>query len=219
MKKLFYLFIPLIIIMTGCDSKLDVEIKNSDVTVSNRFILDKSIVDDSIYYTVDKLAGKYFLSADFLIGDTKEYYDGNKAIYKKTEKFKLSNFENSNMFSFCYDAHNVIEEKNYILITTSDKFKCYDIYKELDNFDITLKTNHKMIKTNADEVSGYIYKWHISKSNADNKPVYIKLHKDKYVFNYENEFVIKVSIIASFIILMLIIGLIIMRKVKKASKI
>ncbi len=220
MKRIFYLIIPLLFLfVVGCDAKLDVVIKDKNVTISNKFIIDKSQVDDSIYYTIDRMAGKYFLSADFLLGDSKEYYDGDKAIYMKKEKFSLKEFERSNIFSFCYDAHNVILEDNYILITTSNNFKCYDIYKELDNFDIVLKTNHKLIETNADEIDGYIYKWHVSKSNANNKPISIKLYKDKYVFNYEHEFTIKVAIIALVILTILITAFIIRRRVKKAGEV
>ena len=220
MRKVYYLFIPLVLIfLVGCDSKLNVTVKDKDVVVSNEFILDKSEITDSIYYSVDRIAGKYFLSADFLLGDTKEYYKGNNAIYRKKEKYSLDKFNESNIFSFCYDAHNVVIDKDSILITTSNKFKCYDIYKELENFDIVLKTNHKLIETNADEIDGYIYKWHVSKSNANNKPISIKIYKDKYVFNYENEFTIKVGIITFAILTILTIVFIIRRRVKKANKI
>ena len=220
MKRILYIIIlPIIVFLAGCDAKLDVVIKDDDVIVSNKFIIDKSDVNDSIYFTIDKMAGKYFISADFLIGDTKEYYDGDKAIYVKKERFSLDKFNDSNLFSFCYDAHNVVIKDDYILISTSDKFKCFNIYEELDNFDIVLKSNHKLMDTNADEIGRYTYTWHFKKSEASNKKIYIKLYRDKYVFNYENEFIIKIIIIASFFLTILISALIIVRRVKKAGKV
>lgn len=221
LKKSCYLLLALFFIfLVGCDAKLDIEIKDNDVITANSFIIDKSLVNDSIYYTIDNIAGKYFPSADFLIGeDTKEFYDGDKAVYQKKQKFSLGTFNDSNIFSFCYDAHNVIVEDDYIQISTNDKFKCYDYYSELDSFDIVLKTNHKLIESNADEVNGYIYKWHITKDNANDKAIYIKLYRDKYVFNYENEFVKTALIIASIVLLIGVIVFIIVRKVKKAGNV
>lgn len=220
LKKAFCLLLLCFIFLVGCDAKLDIEIKDNDVITESSFIIDKSMVKDSIYYTVDNIAGKYFPSADFLIGeDTKEYYDGNKAIYQKTEKFSLGTFNNSNIFSFCYDAHNVIVEDDYIQISTNNKFKCYDYYSELESFDIVLKTNHKLIESNADEVNGYIYKWHITKDNANDKAIYIKLYRDKFVFNYENEFLKTALIIAGIVLIIGIIVFIIIRKVKKAGNV
>lgn len=220
LKKSFCLLLLCFIFLVGCDAKLDIEIKDNDVITTNSFIIDKSLVNDSIYYTMDNIAGKYFPSADFLIGeDTKEFYDGDKAVYQKKQKFSLGTFNNSNIFSFCYDAHNVIVEDDYIQISTNDKFKCYDYYSELDSFDIVLKTNHKLIESNADEVNGYVYKWHITKDNASSKAIYIKLYRDKFVFNYENEVVKTALIIASIVLIIGAIVFIIVRKVKKAGNV
>lgn len=219
MKRILFILLPLLLCLVGCDAKLNVEIKDNDVTVTNTFIIDKSMVNDSIYYTIDNIAGKYFPSADFLIGDnTKEFYKGDKAYYQKTEKYKLNKFNESNIFSFCYDAHNVILEEDYILISTDNKFKCYNYYKELDNFDIILKSNHKLIETNADEVGSYTYTWHIDSTNANNKPIYIKLYKDKYVFNYNNEFLKTMIIVVLLIVITASSIIYAIFKVRKAQK-
>lgn len=221
MKRNILLLLIILLTLVGCNAKYEVEIKDDDVIEKKSLIIDKtSVLDDNIYYTFDKMASKYFLSTDFLLGgEIKEYYDEDKAIYQKTNTFKLTEFNNSEVFNYCYDAHNVIIEDDYILISTSNVFKCFDIYDELDNVDIVLKTNHKSIENNADEVDGYIYKWHVTKDNYQNKNIYIKLYQDKYVFNYENEFVKKVLVIGGVILFITIIILIFVIKKKRASKI
>ncbi len=221
MYKKLLILIPILIILAGCSAKYEVEIKNNKVIEKSSFIIDKSLVEDNnIYYAVAKLSGKYFLNTDFLLGgNIKEYYDDNKAIYQKSSDTNISNYNNSDIFRYCYDAHNVIIDDDYIMITTSDKFKCFDLYEELDDVDIILKSNHKLIETNADVVDGYIYKWHITKDNAKDKKIYIKLQKDKFVFNYENEFVKKMLIISGIIVIIALIGFVIFRKNRKASKI
>ena len=50
-----------------------------------------------------------------------------------------------------------------------------------------------MVENNADKVEkGYIYIWNIDRSNYKEKIPTLKLYTKKHVFNYENEFVIRV---------------------------
>lgn len=221
MRKKFIFIILIILFMCGCSFKYEVEIKDNMVNEKKSIILSKSsVINNDIYLTIDKMAGKYFPSADFLIGEnTKEYYDNDDAIYEKLNNVSIEDYNNAEIFSYCYDAHNVIKEDNYILISTSNVFKCFDIYDELDNVDIILKTNHKSMENNADEVDGYIYKWHITKDNYKNKNIYIKLYQDKYVFNYENEFVKKALVIGGVLIFLTLIILVFVIKKKRASEI
>ena len=69
----------------------------------------------------------------------------------------------------------------------------------LDELTINLKTNHKVVSSNADEVNGYHYKWHITRESKNDAAIMITLKKNKYVFNYENEFVKKILPFAIFV--------------------
>lgn len=220
MKKNFILLIIVLFTLVGCDAKYEVELKNKKIVEKDSLIIDKdSVIDDSIYFTIDKMASKYFLSTDFLLGgEKKEYYEDDKAIYQKINKMDLNEYNNSDIFGYCYSAHNVVIEDDYVLITTSNSFNCFDRYSELENVDIVFKSNHKLIETNADEVGKYTYTWHINKENAANKKIYIKLYSDKYVFNYNHEFTKKVCIVVGIVAVILLIVLILIKKHKKASK-
>ena len=89
----------------------------------------------------------------------------------------------------------------------------------LDELDIIIKSNHKLKETNADSINGYEYTWHFDQNNYKDGNVYLKLYKDKYVFNYENEFTIQIIIISAFVLTILISTFIIIRRVKKAGKV
>ena len=222
MKK--YILILLIIFLTGCSAKYEVEIKDKQVNEKSSFIISKhEVASDGIYYTVSRMAGKYFLNVDFLIGDTKEYYEGENAIYQKKSNTNINEYNTSDIFNYCYDAHNVLNEKKYYTISTSDTFKCFDKYQELEDVKIVLKTNHKVKDNNADSIDGYTYTWNINKKNYNNKRIYIKLYKDKYIFNYENEFYKKIALYGSAACAIIIIGLFVtlkvMRKRHKSNKI
>ena len=70
------------------------------------------------------------------------------------------------IFSFCYDAHNVIVEDNYILITTSNNFKCYDIYSN-DSIRKEINNLLEKFKTSVEKLNEVISK--LEKSEKENK--------------------------------------------------
>ncbi len=194
MKKTIIILL-LLIIVSGCSAKYEIEIKDKKINEKSSFIINKKEVEsDGIYYTVSRIAGKYFLNVDFLIGDTKEYYENENAIYQKRNTTSIDEYNSSDMLKYCYSAHNVLNEKKYYIISTSNTFECFEKYQELDNVQIVLKTNHQVKENNADKVDGYTYTWNINKNNYNDKRIYIKLYKDKYVFNYENEFYKKIAL-------------------------
>ena len=91
-------------------------------------------------------------------------------------------------------------------MSTSLKNLCFYEYPILENITINLKTNHKVVSSNANIVDGYHYTWNIDKDNKDDAAIQITIKKDEYVFNYENELVKKVMFFVLIIGIILGVG-------------
>ena len=212
MKFKYLLCLVLIVILTGCKATYNLEIKNKD------FIENISITDNR---SLDYFKNNKFYAIMDGASNFKEY---NKKVEKDSKvKFKYSyninDYRKATILKTCFKAYSVIDEKDYYLLSTSTGVKCA---KEedavlLDGLKIVIKTNHKVKESNADQVKGYVYTWNIKKDDYDNARIYIKLYKDKYVFNYDNEFVITVLIISSILLIIALLTFIIIKKVKKAG--
>ncbi|MCI8567956.1 MAG: hypothetical protein HFG48_01400, partial [Bacilli bacterium] len=114
-------------------------------------------------------------------------------------------------------------ENNNIIISTSSKNKCFDMYKNLDSITVKLKTNHKVVNSTADEVDLHTYIWKLTRENSNDKPLQITLKRNEYVFNYDNRLVKLVgfsAFLAFIIVLFYKLGIIIYNfKVRRRNKI
>lgn len=213
MKKKILLLI-LLVFVTGCNAEYNIEIYNGEVREDMEFVsTDSSVWDSEVQYGLtyrDLLLASvrypYPAFNDTIVDeddtiklDGVEYYDnrlisdaGRLGQKLKYHKFTLDNFSESSIVNKCYQYFNVIEEGDNVVLSTSLKNLCFDEYPILDNITIKLKTNHKVVSSNADIVDGYHYTWNIDRDNKDDAAVLITIKKDEYIFNYENEFVKKV---------------------------
>lgn len=216
MKIRYLVIISLIIILSGCKAVYKLEIKDG--------IFKENI---NINTAGNKSNMKYF-------ADNKFYAIMNGASKFVAYKKKINNNEvnfshvydgldyvESTTLKTCFTAYNVVKEGNYYLLSTSKGIKCATEEDAvlLDELDIVIKSNHKLKETNADSINGYEYTWHFNKNNYKDGKIYLKLYKNKYVFNYENEFTIQIIIISAFVLTILISAIIIVRRVKKAGKV
>ena len=227
MKKKILLLV-LLVFMTGCSAEYNIEIYNNEVRENMEFVSTdtsvwdsevqygltyRDLLDASINYPYPVFNSTVVDEDDTIKLDGVEYYDNklisdsNKLGQKlKYHKFTLENFNDSSLVNKCYQFFNVIEEGENIVISTSLKNLCFDEYPILENITINLKTNHKVVSSNADIVNGYHYTWNIGKDNKDDAAVLITIKKDEYIFNYENEFVKKVMFFVLIIVIILSVG-------------
>ena len=215
MKYRYIFLIAIIVIMTGCKATYKLEIKDNNFKES---ISINSTKDSEMKYFKDN---KFYA-----IMNGASNFEEYKKKDKKNEvsfsyKFNDLDYKESTVLKSCFKAYSVIKEGKYYILSTSKGLKC-SVEEDrvlLDNLDVVIKSNHKLKDTNADEVNGYKYIWHFNKDNYQDGNIYLKLYKDKYVFNYDNEFTIKVIIIGVSVLTILITALIIIRRVKKAQKV
>lgn len=240
MKKKVILLVTSLCIMTGCSATYNIEIYNDMVKEDLEYgnflsetwdtpiqygLTYRELVESSVSYPYPVFNSTVVDENDTIKLDGVEYYD-NKLISNRNQlgqslsyhKFKINNFHDSSIVNKCYQFFNIIEEEDNIIFSTSLKNLCFDIYPELKELTIHLKTNHKVVNTNADKVDGYHYTWDITRENQEDAAILITLKKNEYIFNYENEFIKKIIYIGGFIGIILVVSVIIYTNIKKKNQ-
>jgi hypothetical protein len=223
LKKII-LSVLLLLLVSGCDAVYNVEIYNDTCKEDATIIEDNS----SNWYDKNQYGGTFkdMLDEEY---NRDNYYYSKKMISTETElglnykgKLSLSDYDTSSIVYRCYDYFSMTEQDDSIVISTSKHNLCFDNYKWLDSLIVNVKTNHKVINNNADNVNGNTYTWNLTKYDND-RSIQIELSKDEYVFNYDNEVLKKfgaVAIVAGAITLVLIfVALYFYIKSKRANKI
>lgn len=217
MKKIV-LLVLMVIFLTACDVKYNIEFKDDKVYENFTVSVNKN---------TEKISSKYLKENDFYVSIDPEMVKYNKKIEerKDIEKFLYSysydidNYINSKALSSCFKAYTVIKENDYYMFTTSKGVKCIksDTSTIIDNLDIVITSNHKLIETNADEVSGYKYIWHVNDKNYKNKFIKLKLYQKKYVFNYRGSFVKKLLLSLAILTIAIIVVIKVRSKIKNSN--
>ena len=230
MKKKLLLLI-LLFLVTGCSATYDVEIYNDIVKEDMEFIESNSskwdseaqygltyreLLTDSVDYPYPAFSDAMVDENDRIKIDGVEYYN-NKLISENNKlgqslsyhKFNLNNFSESSIIKKCYKYFSIIEEEDNIILSTSLENLCFNEYENLDFITVNLKTNHKVVSSNADIVDGYHYTWNLSSEEKDDAAILITLKKNEFIFNYENEFVKKIMYFVLIIGIILGVGAIV----------
>lgn len=215
MKKKYILLFVLCFLLSGCTYNYELEIYNDTwkekITINS---LDTGINTSPSEYMASKL-----LEIDGSLSLlNRKVKDIDNSSLESTFSGKLDSYETdvSDILS-CYDLYKVNEYDDVITILTSDKFNCFEYYPELEQVTVMIKSNHKLIETNADRVDGYRYYWTIDKVTSDNEKILLKLDSNKKIFNYEGEFVKKVILICGFAVIIIGSATISYKRLKKRN--
>lgn len=208
-----------ILFLTGCTVKYNIEFKD-DKVFENFDVVVTEKEPNSI---------KYLKENDFYAYFNPEMIKYNKTIstdkditkFNYSYSYNIDDYKNSMALSSCFSGYSIIKEGNYYLISTSDGVKCMtsDYSTIIDELDIVITTNHKLIDTNADEVSNYRYIWHINRENYVDKSIYLKIYQDKYVINYKNSVTNTLLIVLGIFVLVILPIIYIVLKRKKSNNI
>lgn len=226
MKKNIILFLIISPILFGCTAEYNLKIINDDYYESvNGFDINtnslKKTVEEELRYNT------FALNSQVADIDTDEKIDGvsyyNKKLVEKDSliginynfRYNKENYYDSYIANQCYKKYSFINNNSTYVISTDDTNKCMD---NVDTLTIHINTNHKVKKSNADEVDGNDYYWNINKSNSKNKPIYFEYYKDKYIFDSNKLIKIIVSVLI-FIGGILIVSMVMIRKKNNNNKI
>lgn len=175
MKRIkIILLVLLLCISTGCSVKYNLTFNNN--VLSENIQIDASDIDITVEQ-IQKMLDEQVYQQD----EEQQLYQvkQNGKKIQLSQKYNILTYRNSPLLSQCYTAYNVIENENYYDFTTSETFTCNPFeYTYIDNLQIKIKTNHKVLSHNADYVKNNTYIWNITKENANNKPIQIRFSKE-----------------------------------------
>lgn len=180
MKKIIFLI--LILLVSGCTSNYNLEISNDSFKENINIKIDKDLIPTESTQENIELDDPI---TPFLEGKQSALFSNEKVYYKKkvtyyddyvdvTMKYNYTSnkFKDSNSLNLCFDDF-VFEDDDTYYIHAYGTFYC--LYTE--DININIKTNNKVIKSNADSINGNVHTWIINSSNYNN--VNIEFEVDK----------------------------------------
>ena len=214
MKKIIFMLIVLLF-LTGCTANYELQINNNKIkeklTVLETNLELVDIENDSGWTIRDSFESLLSKDEFGVKNYTIKSLNNDEQLGIEYNSQKLESLENANVLNLCYTNPTITVDKNIVKIKTGDNFECYDLYENLESVKVTFKTNHKVISTNADSKQGNKYIWNITEEG--NKNIEITYDSSKTTFNI----VVYVCIFAAIIILV-VLGYIIFRKIYKKNK-
>lgn len=220
MKKIFILVC--LLFLTGCNATYEITIKDNQIKEKltlveldqNKFEQEndtgwtlRQIFESQIEVSKDEFSMEEYTVKD-LSTDNKLAleYNSNNSKYSKS-------LINSPAINQCYTNPIMRIEDDVIKFSTGSDFDCYEYYDTLDEVKIVLKTNHKVISSNAQKIEDDKYIWILTKDGEKN-----------IEFSYEKMDVKESNLITivGIIILILVVGFVslyLYRKSKEENKI
>lgn len=227
MKK--FLLLICLLFFTGCSVKYNLDFKD-DKLIENISFLSASneeynLIKKKEFAPVPAFVDTPVNLEEPLKTDGFEYYSlkaHSNNVYMNY-KFDKKNYGNSYMASLCYDYFKFFETDEDYVISTGNKFNCSFSTYEFDVIDVVITTNHEVLYSNAHEVNGDEYIWHISDANKDNANIQISFSKDVVRTGFEkfirNNSVIIIIVGLSMLLLGIMFVLFIRVKNKQVNKI
>ena len=211
MKKIRLLFVLVaLIFLTGCSANYEVEIYNNTVNEHIDLVDSTSMDGTENKKNIENLFYKYLDSSDLLYTRNFEIVSDelrNKYSLSEDSSYTIEEYqEELGYVRNCCRSVEISDDKEFINFRTLGYFKWFEKYDELDELTIKVKSNHKVKEHNADKVSGHTYIWYINKMNYKDKIPSLKLYSNKYVFNYNNEFIKKILPIIIIVGIIVIVG-------------
>lgn len=193
MKKILFLILTLGL-LTGCGSdyelkvnkysieeKAQVKLKNNDydkaVLLNEIFRVTNINYDDDTEmgkYVIDQLRNNKLSPGYNLDGNLNKKITNNKISLSYT--YKNDEFSSSNIFNSCFKDTYYDSTDDYYIIKGYNSFKC--MIK--DKMQISIKSDYRVIDSNADKVKGNKYIWYFNRNNNTDHDLYIQISK-KYM--------------------------------------
>lgn len=177
LKLKFCFFTVLLLVLCGCNSSYNLNIKDNDI--SENIILDLNNLDNGDYLNRDY----YPFHNNLGLFYKKEVINNNDGNFLSLNyDYSSSEFANSFVISDCFQERTYENEDNYIYIKLKNLSECF--YG--DSFDINIKTDNVVTINNADSINDNVYTWHVTTENRNDLLVEFKISKGQYVDNSSN---------------------------------
>ena len=181
LKKIY--IVILVFILSGCSVRYEIDIDRS--VHLNEKIKVQALNEEEVE-KIKNYSGKLPISIE--IDDSMafkkklsgiDYY----SIKKNSKNTDISFNYNYNVDKFnedvfartCYEYVTAMSSEDNLVLSTSNKFLCFEKFENLDEVIVTVTSKYKLRETNADVVEKHKYQWMITRENANNKYLYLSL--------------------------------------------
>lgn len=224
-KKITFLIIIAIFLLTGCQSKIDVTIdkgminENISITLNDNELNTANNVKDEIIervsnYEMDTEVLSYF--------NIKNY---NKNTINVSKDYNLNNYTWDNLIARCYKTQYINFSNNILKISTNGGFNCFNKYNLKGEVVINLKTSYKVISNNADKYENDTYTWNINDNTKninleiDTSTIVNEINNNNSKLNIKIDTKVIITILTIIVSLGLIFVIITLNKIRKSNKI
>lgn len=171
------------VLLSGCSAEYNLTIDETIMEENISAIFDKKTESDyasrmekirrTAYYNFDTRENEYYTF--------NKTEDDNNIFLNYNYKYTNNNLYKSEAVSRCYYKRIVNVTENNITINTDNQVACIykDGNKEIDSITVNIRTDLIVLEHNADKVNDKVYTWYINDENYSNKPIYIKMEKEK----------------------------------------
>lgn len=243
MNKFKYLIICILpFVLCGCNAEYNLEIIDDQYKEELSVTADEDSNTSLIAYdTTIKEYNDYYLQKPIPVSIEASIFSEDNAkskyvtYYEKEDltknnitgiKFKhtfdKSGYEESRIVNESYNRFLIGTIDGNVILSTGEVFKYFKEVPILDKVTVKIKTNHKVVKNNADEVKDGVYIWYITKDNFENKPIDFEFSKDEIIKSSDNEMTKAITVIMIVIgillALVVLVTLFIYIKQKRANK-
>jgi len=179
-KTKIILVIICLLFLSGCTATYEINIKDDKIIEKLRLIETNTTIFDKETDTGWTLRETF----QSLLDNDDEFSKSNYKVKSLNSDNQLgveytsSSSEsvlNSSILNQCYTNPKVSVDGDIVTIDTGNDFKCYEYYENLETVKVVLKTNHKVISTNADEQNGDTYIWNFTKDS--NKTINVSYYE------------------------------------------
>lgn len=207
-----------LLLLSGCEANYTLTI--AEQTLKEDVYLNTSVTSflekTSTQAGIDEIADKMFTLEKGFSNFTKNFvYTASDAGYRYQTNFSIEKKDWPTIVSSCYDDIEIENDGNYLSITTSNRFLCYQKYPDLKDVHVTINSRYKIVDSNADQVTEDSLTWDIKKSEQNDKILYAKVELKKPIASENGK---GNMVVPSIVIGILIIGTIIFFLTKKAKQ-
>ena len=207
MKGKILLIISLFI-LTGCSAKYNINFTDSHIIDNIEIYENSSIVNNANKEKEDEV--------NQLILDWENGFDFYKRElyatdtitgYRYTYEFTYEEYDAMSELRRCYEEFELINNNDYITLTTSDEFLCGTYYPNSNEITINITSQYEIESSNADKNDNNTHSWIINKNNYKDHSINLKINKtEKHKEENKPKLNIKqISVIILFIFLIIVL--------------
>ena len=195
------------ILLTGCTATYEIDITKDKINDIILIETDSKNVNNANVATTNTFKTK--------LGEWENGHDfykrelvttAEKTGYQYTYSFNYEEYDAMSQIRKCYEEFNLNYDKN-ITLSTSKEFLCKNYYPQIKTYTIKITSEYDITSSNADSIKDNIHTWNINANNYKNKPIELRINKNKLYIKEEKKdysFIKNILFIIFFIILVII---------------